>query len=63
MGFTMDILVVHEGFFELVKLVMRLHHVILKVVEFMMEFHHGSFKKGKASVEASPSVLLYHVSW
>ena len=31
--------------------------VSLKVVEFMMELHHGSSKWGEASVEASPHRL------
>ena len=41
------------------KLVMELDHINLKVVKFMMEFHHASAKRDKASVEASPHRLPY----
>ena len=38
----MDVLVVTKRCHEATKLVMGLHHKSLKVVELMIEFHHGS---------------------
>ena len=38
---------------RVVKLVIRLHNASGKVVEFMMELHHGSLKGNKASFKAS----------
>ena len=40
--------------FRVVKLVMELYHKSLKVVEFMMKCHDGSFRGGEGYGEASP---------
>ena len=36
-----------------VKLVIRLHHRNLKVVELVMELYHGKFEGGNANIETS----------
>ena len=47
LGFATDVPIVTKRCSEVMKLEMRIYHKSFKVVEFLMELHHGSFKGGK----------------
>ena len=50
----MDVLIVSKGSLGKVKLVKMLHPRSLKVMEFIIELHHGNLEEDEVSVEASP---------
>ena len=48
----MNVLVVTKRCFKVVNIAMELHYGSLKVVKFMMEFHHKNSKEGEVRAEA-----------
>ena len=50
----MDVLLKGKRCLGVVKLMMGLHHMNLKVMEFIMELDHENSKDSEASVGASP---------
>ena len=59
LGITMNVLVMTKRCLRMVKQVIWLYYKSLKVMEFIMELHHGTPKDYEASKEASPHGLPY----
>ena len=58
-GWFLSLLPTVPRYFGVVKLVMGLHYMNLKAIEFIVELNYGSFERGEAGVEASSHGLLH----